>query len=106
MLIGDEPVCRGNTNRLMLEQPGGAERFIPFATGLLANRSDRGDARFICFADFDGHVASDQCFGNAGILLQVLLGGIAGAALAVKLFWHKILGLFGVGKRDHDEPLA
>ncbi len=43
---------------------------------------------------------------SGSILLQVLLGGIAGAALAVKLFWHKILGLFGIGKRDHDEPVA
>ena len=28
------------------------------------------------------------------ILLQVLLGGAAGIALAVKLLWHRIAGLF------------
>lgn len=43
---------------------------------------------------------------SGSILLQVLLGGIAGGALAVKLFWHKILGWFGAGKRDHDDPAA
>ena len=50
------------------------------------------------------HASLDPTSGS--ILLQVLLGGLAGAALAVKLFWHKILGLLGVRKRDHDEPLA
>ena len=43
---------------------------------------------------------------SGSILLQVLLGGVAGAALAVKLFWHKITGWFGVGRRDHDDPAA
>lgn len=43
---------------------------------------------------------------SGSILLQVLLGGIAGAALALKLFWHKIAGWFGAGKRDHDDPAA
>lgn len=43
---------------------------------------------------------------SGSILLQVLLGGVAGAALAVKLFWGKIVGFFGVGKRDHDDPAA
>lgn len=41
---------------------------------------------------------------SGSILLQVLLGGIAGLALALKLFWHKILGLFGIGDSDDDEP--
>ncbi|MDX1644832.1 MAG: hypothetical protein R3244_10800 [Thermoanaerobaculia bacterium] len=41
---------------------------------------------------------------SGSILLQVLLGGLAGAALAVKLFWHKILGFFGFAKPDDDEP--
>ena len=43
---------------------------------------------------------------SGSIFLQVLLGGVAGVALAVKLFWHKILGLVGLGKRDNDEPAA
>jgi hypothetical protein len=43
---------------------------------------------------------------SGSIFLQVLLGGVAGAALAVRLFWHKILGWFGFGKREDDEPAA
>lgn len=41
---------------------------------------------------------------SGSILLQVLLGGLAGAALAIKLFWHKILGFLGLAKPDDDEP--
>ena len=36
--------------------------------------------------------------GAASIALQVLLGGIAGFALAIKLYWQKFLSLIGVGK--------
>jgi hypothetical protein len=43
---------------------------------------------------------------SGSIFLQVLLGGFAGAALAVRIFWHRIVGRFGAGKRDHDEPAA
>ena len=43
---------------------------------------------------------------SGSILLQVLLGGIAGVALALKLFWHRILGFFGIGGSDDDEPAA
>ncbi len=41
---------------------------------------------------------------SGSILLQVLLGGVAGAVLILKLFWHRILGLFGVAKRDNEDP--
>ena len=43
---------------------------------------------------------------SGSILLQVLLGGLAGAALAMRLFWHKILAWFSGRKRDHDDPAA
>ncbi|MBI2212518.1 MAG: hypothetical protein HYU52_02640 [Acidobacteria bacterium] len=33
------------------------------------------------------------------ILLQVLLGGIAGCAVFAKLFWSRLRGLFGAKKR-------
>jgi hypothetical protein len=36
--------------------------------------------------------------GTGSILLQVLLGGVAGLAVAGKLFWHKLLNLVGVRK--------
>ena len=41
---------------------------------------------------------------SGSILLQVLLGGLAGAALALRLFWHRIVGWFSAKKRDHDDP--
>ena len=37
--------------------------------------------------------------GTGSIILQVLLGGVAGAALAVKLYWHKFLSLSGLGRQ-------
>lgn len=36
--------------------------------------------------------------GTGSIILQVLLGGIAGITLAGKLFWHRILLMLGVRK--------
>lgn len=41
---------------------------------------------------------------SGSILLQVLLGGVAGAVLALKLFWGRILSWFSLGERDRDEP--
>src|SRR5918993_5187 len=41
--------------------------------------------------------------GAASIALQVLLGGIAGMALAIKLYWHKFLSLIGMGKTPAGE---
>ncbi len=43
---------------------------------------------------------------SGSIFLQVLLGGVAGAALAIKLFWHKVVGWLGVGSRDRDDSSA
>jgi hypothetical protein len=37
--------------------------------------------------------------GTGSIILQVLLGGIAGIALALKLYWHKFLSLIGAGRQ-------
>jgi len=36
--------------------------------------------------------------GTGSIILQVLLGGIAGIALAIKLYWHKLLSLMGLDR--------
>ncbi len=41
--------------------------------------------------------------GTGSIILQLLLGGLAGAAVILKLFWHKILGIFGIKKEGKDE---
>ncbi len=39
---------------------------------------------------------------SGSILLQLVLGGIAGAAVAVKLFWHRIVGLFSRDRSSSD----
>ena len=46
------------------------------------------------------HAYLDPASGS--LFLQLLLGGIAGIALALKLFWHKITGLFS-RKPDADD---
>ena len=40
--------------------------------------------------------------GAASIALQVLLGGIAGLALAIKLYWHRFLSLIGAGRQPQE----
>jgi len=37
--------------------------------------------------------------GTGSIILQVLLGGIAGIALALKLYWQRFLSLIGLGRQ-------
>ncbi|MDX1460861.1 MAG: hypothetical protein R3348_07375 [Xanthomonadales bacterium] len=36
--------------------------------------------------------------GTGSMILQVVLGGIAAVAVALKLFWYRIIGFFGFGK--------
>ncbi len=43
---------------------------------------------------------------SGSMILQLLLGGLAGVAVVVKLYWHKLLGLFGVKREEHDDPPA
>ncbi len=43
--------------------------------------------------------------GTGSMILQVLLGGAAGLALAGKLYWHRFLTAIGARPRDADaEP--
>ena len=42
---------------------------------------------------------------SGSLLLQLVLGGVAGLALALKLFWGRIVGFFRFKKAD-DEPGA
>lgn len=41
---------------------------------------------------------------SGSLLLQLILGGVAGLALALKLFWHRIQRFFGVKKPEDDNP--
>lgn len=38
--------------------------------------------------------------GTGSMLLQLLLGGVAGLAIAGRLYWHKLLTLLGVRSRS------
>jgi hypothetical protein len=41
---------------------------------------------------------------SSSMLLQLVLGGAAGVAVAVKLFWRRVVGLFS--HRESDDPRA
>ena len=43
--------------------------------------------------------------GTGSILLQVLIGGVAGLGVIVKLYWHRLRALFGSRKKGpREEP--
>ena len=44
--------------------------------------------------------------GTGSMILQVLLGGVAGVMLAGKLYWQKLLSLLGVRPKVEDEFAA
>jgi hypothetical protein len=41
--------------------------------------------------------------GTGSMLLQVLLGGVAAVAVALKLYWYRILAIFGIKKELEPE---
>jgi hypothetical protein len=41
--------------------------------------------------------------GTGSLLLQVLLGGVAGLVVAVRLYWHKLLSWSGARRQDGEE---
>ena len=41
--------------------------------------------------------------GTGSMLLQVILGGVAAVGVAVKLYWHKLRVVFGMGKKEDPE---
>jgi hypothetical protein len=41
--------------------------------------------------------------GSGSMLIQLLLGGVAGLAVIVKLFWRRILDIFGLGGRGRGD---
>lgn len=38
--------------------------------------------------------------GTGSVLLQLILGGLAGLAVVGKLFWHRVLEILGIRKAD------
>ena len=41
--------------------------------------------------------------GSGGMIVQLLLGGVAGAVVLVKLFWHRLMKRIGIRKGDQGE---
>lgn len=50
----------------------------------------------LCLTVGDVHAYLDP--GTGSMLLQVILGGVAAVAVAVKLYWYKILSVLGIRK--------
>jgi len=44
--------------------------------------------------------------GTGSIILQALVATVVGAAIAVKLFWHRLLKFFGLRKGITTDPEA
>ncbi len=44
--------------------------------------------------------------GTGSMLLQLLLGGVAGLAIAAKLYWHRLLSAIGLRKTREDVGTA
>ena len=38
--------------------------------------------------------------GSGSMVLQLLLGGVAAIGVVIKLFWHRILNIFGIRKEE------
>ena len=44
--------------------------------------------------------------GSGSMFLQLLLGGLAGLAVLLKLYWHRFLSLFGVSPQESEDDSA
>jgi hypothetical protein len=55
---------------------------------------------FVGISTTSAHAYLDP--GTGSIILQVLLGGVAGVALAGKLYWHRFLALIGARSRVNE----
>ena len=53
------------------------------------------------FTPAQAHAYLDPATGS--IVLQMLMGGVAGAALLVKVGWRRFLGIFGRGQQSTSE---
>lgn len=57
-----------------------------------------GLAAFLAIAPTAAHAYIDPNSGS--LMLQAILGGIAGLAVVVRLYWHKLIGMLGLRKSD------
>lgn len=42
---------------------------------------------------------------SSGMFIQMLVGGVAGVAVVVKLYWHKVLTFLGMGTKEDEPPV-
>jgi len=42
--------------------------------------------------------------GSGSMVLQILLGVVAGVVVFFKFFWRRMLALFGYGRKEKDNP--
>ena len=42
--------------------------------------------------------------GSGSMMLQVLLGGVAALVVILKLYWRRVLTLFGIDKKKKENP--
>lgn len=61
-------------------------------------------ALFVGMSTTGAHAYLDP--GTGSMILQLLLGGIAGLAIAGRLYWHKFLSLFGLRPKLPQEAEA
>lgn len=59
-----------------------------------------GTALLILGSATSAHAYIDP--GSGSMLLQLLLGGVAGLVVLAKLYWQRLLRLFGLGARGID----
>lgn len=41
--------------------------------------------------------------GSGSMMLQVILGGLAGLGVLLKIFWRRIISFFGFGKKQEEK---
>jgi len=41
--------------------------------------------------------------GSGSMIMQILLGGLAGIAVILKLFWRRILAIFGINRQKKED---
>ena len=44
--------------------------------------------------------------GTGSMILQIILGGVAGLMVALRLYWHRILSVLGIKREAIPEPLS
>ena len=57
---------------------------------------------FIAMSTRGAHAYLDA--GTGSMILQMLLGGLAGLAIAGKLYWYRLLSLIGLRSETTDKP--